>query len=337
MPVLRCPHREIPANFTRRYQGPATEILDVVNLGVGSMTDEQPDNRTVEQALETLRILLDGVVHFALTYSEEMGQEPADGSIAAKQLRTKLQAGSLSWGPRELRDTLFYGRLLLEAAEDHIRSLRNVCTPPVPALGPGAVARMILEVSGRAWWLLDPSLHPRHRVARFFNELLSDARQMELAMPPELRSSPGQEWSDRIVAGAEDRGFNIRRSKSGRPIDIEEARPSATILVTQLMQAATWDVGELYYRLFSTGVHGGYTTITTQLSGQNYRPRKPPLSELGSGISSSPIAIRVALAGYFTAFESWVLLHGWDQTLWTSWRDHAQTMVEEIVHRPVWN
>jgi hypothetical protein len=30
-------------------------------------------------------------------------------------------------------------------------------------------------------------------------------------------------------------------------------------------------------------------------------------------------------------FECWVLLHGWDRTLWTSWRDYAATMVEEIV------
>jgi hypothetical protein len=53
---------------------------------------------------------------------------------------------------------------------------------------------------------------------RFLNELLSDARQMDLAIPPELRSTAGQEWSDRIAAAAQERGLNLRRNKSGRAL-----------------------------------------------------------------------------------------------------------------------
>lgn len=83
--------------------------------------------------------------------------------------------------PRGRLTTYAAARLGLIAVTDHAASLARLITDPNLAgcLAVEAVARSAVETAARSWWLLEPRLTARERVARFFADELFSAYEAE--------------------------------------------------------------------------------------------------------------------------------------------------------------
>jgi hypothetical protein len=67
--------------------------------------------------------------------------------------------------------------LLLTAGTHLLGCIAQLMQPPIGILGYQIIERSVLEVSARAWWLLEPDLGGRKRVSRAWTEQLFAAQE----------------------------------------------------------------------------------------------------------------------------------------------------------------
>lgn len=119
-----------------------------------------------------LRGLLDENFRFVEAYRLQMTSEALPHSVAWTELSNDEHGPAGAW-PRVVVKTAYsVAELYLLAAMDHLGSLAVLIMPPTPLFGWAVAARSSIEASARAWWLLDPALSVRQRVARSITERL---------------------------------------------------------------------------------------------------------------------------------------------------------------------
>lgn len=219
-----------------------------------------PVYRPIREGAEALRILGDAL---RALMAEPM--EPAPDSIAAREMEREPELAG-QWSPRPVLEVVQDARLKLAYAIEHLDAIRRLSSPPVLFFSAALIARSVIEGAVRTWWLLDPAIDARARVARGMTERLYGLRQkltvaksFTVASSPE-RSAAVDEVDDaieHIVVTAEMLAFGVRRDKRGRPTAIEEGRPDATRLVAELFASHTKTaVVSMTYRLWSAISHG---------------------------------------------------------------------------------
>jgi hypothetical protein len=132
------------------------------------------------------------------------------------------------------------------------------------------IARSVLEASARAWWIYDPAVDMRSRVARAKTvELYSvdeGAKAERHALGKLDHFGPERE---RIIREAENLGLGFDYSRSNKPIGFEgQRRPDATSIIEELLTAlGLRNAGKLTYQLYSAVGHATiYATIRSILT-----------------------------------------------------------------------
>jgi hypothetical protein len=127
------------------------------------------------------------------------------------------------------------------------------------------IARSVLEASARAWWIYDPAIEMRPRVARAKTVELYSVDEGVKAERHGLGTIDHFEPErERIIREAKNLGLGFDYSKSGELVGFEgQRRPEATPIIEELLTAlGLRDAAKLTYRLYSAVDHATiYATI----------------------------------------------------------------------------
>jgi hypothetical protein len=145
---------------------------------------------------------------------------PAWQSEAARERAEVVQGPTGPWGDMPVRTAYAAAAFLLDAVLQCLRALSGALTAEATPYVANCLARSALEAGSQAWWLLEPGIGARRRVARFllirvrsaravqdtaktlgvkpgdYGETLSMVRQHAAALGLELVShEKGRQWS----------------------------------------------------------------------------------------------------------------------------------------------
>ena len=188
-----------------------------------------------------------------------------DAAVGSPAELDWLAHPELADGVRSLPDAYRQGAMHLLQAEDHcfalaelIRTKRSFACDPV--------ARALAENSARAWFLLEPGVHPDERVRRLLNERLwaaqeysAWARKLE-DRDTDLAAAAAASLA-RLVAEIGQVGYTVVGGGRSTPF-IQERRPGAGTLLERAIQQPD-ALGELkghgasFYASTSAIAHGG--------------------------------------------------------------------------------
>src|SRR5919106_3884162 len=123
-------------------------------------------------------------------------------------------AGNPAWDDEPVAAAHNLAQLLLFGASDCARALVRLFTPETtPVYAHTVLARASLELASRAWWLLEPTIGVRLRVARGINErLFSLSEQARLPIEDADRER-ARERRAGLLDEAERLGFRKNRSR----------------------------------------------------------------------------------------------------------------------------
>jgi hypothetical protein len=153
------------------------------------------------------------------------------------------------------------GWLLFEAAADQLIGLTKLLTEPVQTIAPWTSIRALIEASGLAAWLLNPSVDVRTRVQRSFAfrfDGLTEQVKFLRALGNKMELAQAISRIDYVEQLALELGYP-RIEKDGKRTGIGQVMPSITEIVQQELDQ------EAAYRLSSAMIHV-HSWAITQLS-----------------------------------------------------------------------
>ena len=103
--------------------------------------------------------------------------EARAGSPAQLDQQTSESGPAGPWVTNPPHTALSLANLKRVVAQDHLGSLNKLLVPPITLFGPMVAARASVEASAFAYWILDPALSVRDRVARAFGERMKSATE----------------------------------------------------------------------------------------------------------------------------------------------------------------
>ena len=126
------------------------------------------------------RLVYAHLIHISDQLGEEVDEAP--GSPYALERANNEMGPAGKWGDEPVHTAMSLASLKLTAAKDHILSLHKQLEPPHTLYGLAVVARASVEASAKAFWLLDPNISVRVRVARSLGEQLYSAQEASAAL-----------------------------------------------------------------------------------------------------------------------------------------------------------
>lgn len=245
---------------------------------------------------------------------------PVMGSIAMGELADSPRWAA-AWGNKPVADVLSIASMQMAAAGDHVRSLANLLNEP-GAYATAAVARAALETAARAFWLLDPAIGVRVRIARGMTLRLHSLREsLKLPLQDSVRRHV-QDRIRRIVDGAKTKGLQSGPPGGGKVVWILKPMPSATDAVGDLFPGS--DLGQTAYRDLSAAAHGTLWGLVSMLETRGdpvgvHDNLGAPVLSLGTIITR----VGVSVLGFVEAADRQLHLYGWDASGWHAWREPA--------------
>lgn len=181
----------------------------------------------------------------------------ADSQAMAEIAAEKDYLGEGPWGDEPVHQAFNLAHLLVLGAEDSASAAcRLLSDEPTPVFAHMVLARSVLEHAGRAWWLFEPRIGVRRRIARGFNERLNSLVQQEFLPLRPADKAKARNRRGRIFAEAERLGFK-KVAERKKPAWLEEERPSSTKVIRQLLAGGDDPtLGGAVYGYFSAVVHG---------------------------------------------------------------------------------
>jgi hypothetical protein len=259
--------------------------------------------------------LYEGLLGRAIAVREEHQDQPAIGSIAHQEL-TALEPQLVgSWHSSPVLTALAVGSSALASGLDHLHALRVTLQSEGVVVAHVTLARAALEAFGRAWWVFDPSLDGRQRVARGLTELLYGMRQNLGLGPPLVDRERTTTRMDEIVSGAVARSLTLLPQKGdSRAPEIGERRPEATELIRQLLEGSDSQVGAQLFRVYSAMSHSTMPGLATLIQA-DFRGERKAIGRL----TLDPV-LRYALLGFSilgldAALSRQAEVYGWTGSL----------------------
>lgn len=217
--------------------------------------------------LERLARFLHNAARVEAGYTEQDRMWAGAPGSRADRERTWTQLGVPTDKTARAVDTAYAAaRLGLIAVTDHAASLARLISDPdlSGCLAVEAVARAAVETAARSWWLMEPGLAARERVARFLADQLFSAYQAEdmarrMNWPMGVAGiSPA---ADQIKAKCGELGLSYDASRSAPAVDGQKRRGS-TPLVAELMRDTIYSASHpLVYALTSATTHGTHFAL----------------------------------------------------------------------------
>lgn len=169
--------------------------------------------------------------------------------------------------------------LSLVAVEDFLTGIRKLLEPPfppvVPKYGAAALCRSVLESAANTFWLTDPQITVRQRVARVYltawEENRTSVNNAKKALVTHALTAQevdtAQAALDALLVHIDDLGLGYTtnpRTVAG------EALPSKTAKVTALLAGEVRGVHHVVYSLYSGVAHGDLTSILANRLGTGW-------------------------------------------------------------------
>ena len=277
---------EIPVRERLRY---VHDLLDQVIQGAAALDMSNPAHTAPAPAVRPLFIELD-------------------------QGRTLTGPGP--WSPNPVAFATMLADCRLLAAEDHLRGLRAVLADGSAMQAALSMSRAVLEAAARAWWLLDPGIDARTRVARGMTERLTELSQRIRSggqlKGPCIRAAVQEQAT--ILAGARQHRFPV--IAKGVTAVVGERPPTSSELVRRMLcdpDLPGGQLGRLVYAELSSAVHG-------RLEGRTWRREWQMLGRpLRLGEEDLQVVVWAAccaISGYSEARGRHSLLYGLDHGRW---------------------
>jgi hypothetical protein len=244
--------------------------------------------------------------------NQQIGVEiaPEAGSMGAVEQENAEQGPAGPWGNVPPHTAMSLAKLKVTIASDHIGSLHKLLQPPLPLFGLMVIARSSVEASSKAFWLLDPNISVRERVARELGEGLDSAQEERRALQGLI-----PDWEDHgAVADIESEALNL----GVVPVRI----PSKTELVGAVLRhhMETPERGQGLYRYMSAMAHN--TNYAALQHFKEVRPSGDNRSQIVQGhLSLEGVwsAVAGTLAAHTSALGSLLMYLGRDLWAWNRW------------------
>ena len=231
-------------------------------------------------------------------------------------LQSEIRDAQLETGPRGaweenvVLDVLVYMGMTVTGASYILYSIGRLLFSPVSLRAVEALARTTLEMSARAWWMLDPAIRVRERVQRALGEELHTSRQELAALRkgavPELTEA-GSWRINTTLNFARSLGIPLKYERRGTEVLDEFVRPSATTLIEEFVASlGLIERGASMYGWLSSSIHGDTYHLVDLVEGHPTFP-KTTLLNLANTLAVPILAFReihLRLADYVGSISS---------------------------------
>ena len=249
----------------------------------GSDVDEAFEAR-IGPVREALAALLDASDQLR----DEWGSLPAADSQAMAELAAGAQfKGSSTWGD-PVHAAHNWGQLLVVHTGDCATALvRELSQSATPVYAHVVLARASLEAASRVWWLFEPGIGLRLRVARGMNDrIFGLSQQRRLPLTEEGRARARERLSE-LLAEAARLGFQTVRDPRTSIRYFEETRPGQTEMIKNLFSAdGDSSLGAFVYGFFSAVAHGTTFGLTSSVEAN------PPNAPRTPGVTWGAVTTR---------------------------------------------
>jgi hypothetical protein len=287
----------------------------------GHSSDASKADEAFEAHVAPVRGALAALLDASDELRDERGWLPDADSQAMAELAAATEfKGSSTWGDpvSAAHDS---GQLLLFATSDCARALVWVLSRDAsPVYAHDVLARSSLELASRAWWLFEPSIALRLRVARGMNDrIFGLSQQSHLPLPQEERARASERLNE-LFAEAARLGFQTIRDPRTDVHYLEEMRPGQTELIKKLLSAdGDASLGALVYGMFSAVAHGTTFGLTSRVKADAPNLPKTPGVTWGAVSTNSLNVVTVLTAvivGTAKAYQHRNEFFGWVSQSW---------------------
>ena len=174
-----------------------------------------------------------------------------------RQRRERYTRGP--WGDVPVRTAHALSHALLDAAVAHVRALALLYVEHSTTDGAINGGSLDFETAATAWWLMEPGIGARSRVARVTSERLKETQKpprRSAALEGPVNPSDYSETQAQVIVYATDLGLS---AAAGDPRIEGEVRPNSTDLITTLFatdSALSRSQAQLVYPVYSGVAHG---------------------------------------------------------------------------------
>jgi hypothetical protein len=261
----------------------------------------------------------------ALYYAKAVnGGMPGSSSSAAWE-----NAGGVclrgEWSSNPVLDANLHAGLLVNSATDHVQGLAAVLRMDAGGIfSTYTVARGLVEVAARAWYLLEPGVDSRERVRRHMNERLYSLNEARLLIHGGGEAAPHQDAQEqKILRSAKVHSFSWRNRNSYKAARLGNARVNTMTLADNCVATILGErtFGMMIYRLLSAQAHGTSYGLM-QLLGNPAAPPAgagvPGVSKVQVQHSSDEVAQRllIPLCIYGAMSKRFLEHYGWNPSGW---------------------
>lgn len=281
-----------------------------------------------------------------MTVSDEPMVE-GDFGVFASQLVTYVEASARQHGralaptsrmAREIvehpglpmREAWVHPSMILTAADDHLRALAAAIEAPNVALSIMTIGRLATELSSLAYWLLEPTLTPRKRAARFFAHRLDDAGRQASAVTrnSELFGDTASRWASKelndVHRQIEAAGLTVGKGGRSKSVDGERLPEPTERAGIALGEDAA--LGEILCEQASGLVHGRETAIRSFAVPSGQPSTQEGVAHATLQIDAQRIALAVSAACLPHHQALGFLMDARGQLIEPSWEDSFQRM-----------
>jgi hypothetical protein len=139
-----------------------------------------PDLTSAE--VSEMKLFLVGTCHDVSRLLPAPQWEPAWRSEAAEECANAEHGPGGPWGEDAVRTVYAGGALYLDTILRCVAALGNALSPETTPYVLEALARAAMEAGAQLWWLLEPRIGVRRRVARFWLIRASGARYLDMSI-----------------------------------------------------------------------------------------------------------------------------------------------------------
>jgi hypothetical protein len=273
----------------------------------------------IEERCQQLREVLKGTGRVALTYVDTPIWEPIAGSEGETELHNAETGPAGLWGEPPVRTAYALANAGITAVLDQLSALEILTQPVAPALATTVVARSAIEIGSGVWWLMEPRIGARRRVARCGAEEMESALRANQAATklgggPDLQEYLDQET--RVRARLTGLGLAVTGGGFSPSVDGEK-RPDATTLTTDCLGQILDHGSVVVYNVYSAITHG---TLYGLMQHFVEDPTDPTKLTWTSSLPVMEASVQVALVACLLSVDRIIEVMGWDPTAWNDWK-----------------
>jgi hypothetical protein len=276
---------------------------------------------TSSQRGHELRSVLLQAAEAAATYLDTPVWEPSPGSEGTAEVANQESGPAGPWGEIPVRTAHALTHALMDTVLTHVRALALLYVDSPPAMAPTTVARSVMEAGATAWWIMEPGIGPRCRVARVTSERLRSAREAAKAisqLPESVDPADYSETEQQVRDYATALGL---AAMQGDPRIDGQVRPNSTDLISSLFETDTAlnrNQARMVYPVYSGVAHALLYGVMQFLRPTVINGEARLIWNTDPHIIDAVVSYTLAVV--IAAMDRVLAVMGWDAASWNTWK-----------------